>query len=975
MYSTRRWMRAVAVAGVAISAASAAWGGGPRFITGTSGYTTAGMPMAWYTNAPLYFTDAGDLSSTVTHAQADAMVAAAAAVWNIPTASVVLAKGGELAEHVVGNGTYAGTDIVFPADVEAGNYQNVQIPVIYDSDGSVIEMLLGSGASGSSECRENGVVESVDQFGSSGTIQHAVIILNGLCAGSAPEQLTQMQYQLTRMFGRVLGLAWSQLNDNVFTGASQVTAAQMAVWPLMHPIDVICGPYTYQCMQGAFTLRPDDIHALVTLYPVATSGGGKTQSALNTVSVSGTVNFPTAQGMELANVVAYRQIWGQDGGWEAYPVYSSTVGFAFQQNAGNPVSGAEAANENAGASAVADEGAWSMPYMMAGPSGAYLYFRTESINPLYSGENAAGAYQRPVIALSGANEATGAISVVPGTPGTMAIGEGGGAQNWCQYPDSLETNPPASSSTGWWNGSICSVAYPASWRKTVVNANTSWTIEVAALNEAGTGTVQKMQPVIGVWNATDATGTLPTVASEPAAMNALVLGMTQLRVTAAASAATYRMVIADRFGAGRPDFNYTARVLYASGVSPVTLGSAGGQITINGMGFQKGNRVLVNGVAAVVSNWTSTQIVATAPTMAMAGASSGTAVDVEVLDASTAGSTDIGAALMYNAGTKDLIALLTVPTSLETGITAPTLFKVQVYKPDGVTAAVGATVAFVVSSSGAGAAFAMGCVGGAQGCVVTTSAAGQAAVSLTGVAAGSVTVKGTEMSGGASVAVTIADANPVQTVTIGATTQYLAAGAAGSWSLSLTAMQDGVAANGLAVAWSSAASGFVVAPLTGVTGANGSTPAVVAQVAGIASGSTNVVSGCAWTNVCATWTVYGVAASQWVIGVSSAGGQNVARGVTPAVVKLLVTDGAGHALPGAGVNVYQTAYAWEGPCAVKGSCAPAPVLMKAKSTAVSDANGMVSVTPIEVPGVAQVVKIAAATGTRGFVTTWVEVGP
>jgi hypothetical protein len=49
--------------------------------------------------------------------------------------------------------------------------------------------------------------------------------------------------------------------------------------------------------------------------------------------------------------------------------------------------------------------------------------------------------------------------------------------------------------------------------------------------------------------------------------------------------------------------------------------------------------------------------------------------------------------------------------------------------------------------------------------------------------------------------------------------------------------------------------------------------------------------------------------------------------------------------------------------------------MAAKSTAVSDANGLVSVTPIEKPGVAQMVKIAVATGTRGFVTTWVKVGP
>jgi hypothetical protein len=71
-------------------AAVANWAGGPRFISGTSGYATAGVPMAWYTNAPKYFTDSGALASTVTHAQSDAMVAAAANVWNVPTANLTL---------------------------------------------------------------------------------------------------------------------------------------------------------------------------------------------------------------------------------------------------------------------------------------------------------------------------------------------------------------------------------------------------------------------------------------------------------------------------------------------------------------------------------------------------------------------------------------------------------------------------------------------------------------------------------------------------------------------------------------------------------------------------------------------------------------------------------------------------------------------------------------------------------------------
>jgi hypothetical protein len=599
----------------------------------------------------MYFTDPGDLSSTVTHAQADAMVAAAVAVWNVPTASLTLAQGGVLGEHVVGDGSdenayFNGTSVVFPADVLESNYASIQIAVIYDSDGSVIDLLLGSGASDPGECQRNGVVESVDGFGSSGTIQHAVIVLNGLCVGSAPQQLTQMQYELTRVFGRVLGLGWSQLNDDLFTGASGETAAEMAVWPLMHPIDIICGSYTYQCIQNPFTLRPDDLNSLESLYPVASSGGGKIQSSLNTVAVTGKVVFPTQRGMEIVDVVAYRWILGQEGYWETYPVCSSTTGALFQQNGGNPVSGPEPASENGGANTLADEGAWSMPYISAGPEGASLYYVTEPINSLYHGDFAVGPYQRPVIAMSGSTQSYTTKNVAAGTTVTASITETGGSVNYCTYPDGTETAPSVSSATGWWNQAVCAADFTA-WRKTAVNANTSWTIEVAALNEAGAGTVQKLQPVMGVWNETDATGTLPTIASQAAAMNSMVLGMTQLRMTAAATAATYRIAIADQYGAGRGDFAYTARILYVSGVSPATLSAAGGPITVSGTGFKLGNEVLINGVAATVLSWTSTQIVATAPSMAAVGASSGTAVDVEVSDAGTGGTTDVEGALTY----------------------------------------------------------------------------------------------------------------------------------------------------------------------------------------------------------------------------------------------------------------------------------------------------------------------------------------
>ena len=46
-----------------------------------------------------------------------------------------------------------------------------------------------------------------------------------------------------------------------------------------------------------------------------------------------------------------------------------------------------------------------------------------------------------------------------------------------------------------------------------------------------------------------------------------------------------------------------------------------------------------------------------------------------------------------------------------------------------------------------------------------------------------------------------------------------------------------------------------------------------------------------------------------------------------------------------------------------------------RSAAVSDANGNVTVTPLEVPGLPQVVNIAVVAGTNGFVSMSLPVTP
>ena len=653
---------------------------------------------------------------------------------------------------------------------------------------------------------------------------------------------------------------------------------------------------------------------------------------------------------------------------------SSTTGYAFQQNGGNPVMGPEPTYENAGADVAGDEGGWSMPYIPVGASGANVYFGTEAINPLYSGEYAVGPYQRPVVTMSGSPTYQNFYNVNQGAFINFTMQQQNATFNWCMYPDGTETNPVTSSSTGFWNELLCAADYTG-WRTTNIQANTSWTIEITALDEGGGATVQKLQPVMGVWNMSDPGGVLPTVASEVGVFNSFSLGMTQLKVPAVSSASSVRIAIADQFGGGRPDFAYKARIFYASSLTPTTLGASGGQIAITGTGFQAGNQVWINDtVAATVVSLTSTQIVATVPPMTTAGATLNTAVDVLVYDPTTGAVTDMSPLLTYGQQTGNVIALVSSPAALETGYVAGTPFAVRVYGPDGVSPVAGTSVSFLVTGSGGSAAVATNC-GSGTGCVVTTDGTGLAETPLMGVAAGTVTVTGTAVSSGAAVRAVIADTNPVQTLTIGAAAQYLAARAPGNWSLGLTATQDGVPVVGVPVTWTTAAAGFTLAPATAATLANG-TAAVSAAVGAIASGSANVVTGCVWTSVCASWTVYGVAPTQWTVAVASGGRQSVVLGGTPlGMVTLLVTDGAGHALPGATVNLYQTVYAWEGVCATAGPCAAAPVLAESQSSVVSDESGLVQVQPQVVAGVAQTVKIAVSTGTKGFVTVSLEVTP
>jgi hypothetical protein len=437
---------------------------------------------------------------------------------------------------------------------------------------------------------------------------------------------------------------------------------------------------------------------------------------------------------------------------------------------------------------------------------------------------------------------------------------------------------------------------------------------------------------------------------------------------ASSSAGSYTFVVADQYGAGRPDFGYKVRVLYAAGVRPTAVNLAGGQIVISGEGFRQGDQVSVNGVAATVVSASSNQIVAKAPSMAAAQATQGTPVDVMVTDLATGGQTDIGNGFVYLSVLPDEMAVVSQPAALETGATAALPFSVQLLRPDGVTPFANASVQIAVLSGAAS----LGACAGTSTCTLQTDAMGKVSTTVTGGAAGPVVLRATEVSGGAGTQITVMDADPVRTASIANAPSYLAASASGAWVISLSATQDALAAAGVPVVWT-ATSGVTLSSSTTITDTTGSAAVTVNAVK--MSAGTATVTGCAWSTVCSSWTVTAVDPTQWRVAATNGAAQSVSAGAALSPVTLVVTDTAGHALQGAAVSVYQTADGWEGDCPVPGRCPASPVMATAQSSAISDGSGDVTVTPLEVPGLAQVVNIAAVTGTQGFVAVSLPVTP
>jgi hypothetical protein len=960
----------------AVSAIPRAHAGGPRWVAGASYFNPSvlGQPLVWPNGVVNYYTDLGDLSPTVTQAQADAMVATAAALWSgVPTAALRIKAAGSLAEDVNGSNFYATSNsLVMPQDVQS-TATGTPLGIIYDADGSVLNALEGPGASDPNGCNVNAVTTVVDNFSTDAKIAHALLIVNGLCTDDAAH-VGLVQYELLRGFGRALGLDWSQANDQMFPG--NTTPDGLLGWPLMHPVEKLCNSNGNPCMTGTIAPRTDDLATLNRLYPVTTANSpsfpGKLVTDTATISIQGTIAFRTGQGMQGVNVVARPLIPGTDTPDMRYPA-AAVSGQLFIGNAGNLVNGrtnnAGQALNQFGTVTAADEGSYDLSGIPLPPGVTQADYQLtfEAINPLYTGGESVGPYTlgqvhpsgtMPTVILRGL--AAGSVTVQNETIADSAADANSGG-------DGTEAAPATVPIDGEWLARISAYGH-LSWLRLHMRGGRQVTIEAQPLDETGVETADKARAVIGAWNGDDPLETAPDIGT-PQPFNAVPTGLTTLSFEST-NDGDVRFALADQRGDGRPDYLYRGRVLYADTVTPLRVGLAGGPIVIDGLGFRSGNTVAVGGLPAAVTSITPTEITAIAP--ASAGGTTGN-VDVTVTDPITQGWSTIegasGTGLSYGPQSTDGIRTITAPVNA-VRIGVPLAFTVQTIAPNGIAFAVNTIVTYTVTQGEASLAC------GQNTCTATTGVDGMATmmVTPTKVALAAVTAS---IANGASVTTEFIGAAAPSIAALNGTL-YLARGATFTWTLQALALSNALPDPGQTVTWSGAA-GAAITSRTSVTNAGGI--AWTQVTAGPLSAKSDATFyACLASSVpggtgCAYFTIVSDEPSTAGLIAVSGISQTLAVGDPIAPVILQVVDASGNPMAGATVSFYETLRQWEPPCSPPGACPTAPVLESQTVPVVSDSNGMVALAPLTDATIPTQLDAQAVTGSSSTVAISVERHP
>ncbi len=967
--SRRGWLRAILLIALVGMANSSAQAGGPKYVAGVAYFNPAvvGQPIRLADGPISYFVDQGSLSGAISNQQAVGMVDAAAAFWNaVPTAGVNLTDAGSLAEDVNGSNVQAANQqFTAPADVTP-QATATPIAVVFDADGSVINALLGAGASVPDNCAQNGVLAWIDNFNPQATFAHGVIVLNGLCA-TEPSLVEMMNFQLQRAFGRILGLDNAQVNPLALTDPAAEPNGTLG-WPVMQPNNGACGATGGVCIPDPTTLRYDDQAAISRLYPVTSVNQseypGHLLTAANTVSIQGTISFRNGQGMQGVNVIV-RPLDANGN-----PMYEYTVtavsGEYFAGNRGNAITGYNDALGNPldrfGGSDPSQQGFFDLSAIPLPPgmSAASYQVSFEAINPLNILNSSVGPYQIGNPAPSGTMPTLTLNGLSAGTiqPVNVTVEDSAGEPEGYapRLPIGVAGNPHQLPGTGAWSGRLGAVGQ-TDWFTFAVRANRSFTVVTQALNEAGQPTTTKAMPTIGVWDGFALIGAAPAVFAP--AQNDTATGVTYLAVNSRGSDIV-RLAVADQRGDGRPDYTYQGWVLYADSVIPARLPSTGGTIVIRGFGFHSGDTVKVGGIPATAISIEPTEITATVAASTAIGSQ-----DVEVDDlAGRNAATVIPGGVSFDARTNDVIGVVRAPQNM-VPLGVPVPFSVVVNGGNGLPAG-SVTVTYTVGGTTAE----LGC--GRSSCTVTTSGDGLATLSVTPISTALVVVTA-GLDNGSNVQAHfyggVAPALAALTPTL-----HLAAGATVSWPVEALALAGAAPAGGIAVQWLSG-SGLVAPAASVQTDASGM--ATVMLIAGpLAEGQTTASMACVvGTSNCVNFAALGSRPEFAYVEAVSGASQSLVANQLPMPVVLRVRDMDGVPMGGGTVAVFEALYAWSPPCPTHGRCAQAPLLEKQSVTLTSALDGTVSFLPLSIPGVATNLTAVAATGDTSTLTIAVEQHP
>jgi len=719
--------------------------GGPKSVAGTSFFdpSVTGVPLTWPQGQIRYYTDQGDLSPILPNAAANSLVADAFSQWSsVPTAALAITTPGQLAEDVNGANVTLNADgtISMPADIQP-SATGTPVGIIYDSDGSVTDALLGAGAGDPTQCFAHAAFGGNDNYGSLASYQHALIVINGQCAQQS-SQLVDVEYRLVRAIGAVLGLGWSQVNPNVITGQPHATADDYAGFPVMHYTDQTgCVPVT-RCYANPYHLTMDDAATLSRLYPVTaqnyTSFPGKSISSSVTARIHGSVWFTDrfgnrTQPMQGVNVVA-RWIDPTTLLPSRRYAISSVSGFLFSGDEGNPITGLEDPLQDPfsewGSDSAAVEGFFDLSGLQF-PTGSYAQYQlsVEPVDPSWA--TGVGPYAPYQVAPSGSFQPI-VISLIKGEDLQQDILMQTSAppvSPW--FTSDSWTSPAPVPLAGDWGGSLGSYG-DVGYFSLPVQANRTLSVAVNALDERGQATETKLQPVIAMWTAADPQGT-PPPAFTTSPFNTTTFGATRLDVQASISS-NFLIGIADLRGDGRPDYRYDAQVLYADSLAPARVGVNGGPVTVLGTGFSPGSTAAVGNTSATPLSISAGRIILSVPRQTSDGTQ-----NITINNPVNGAATSMTNALTVGAAATDTIVLVSGMNPLTpVGAQAANPMTVRVLQSDGITPVSGATVGW----SGTNGLQLSAC-GGLSACSVLTDQFGQAFTWLTPSATGNANVSAT----------------------------------------------------------------------------------------------------------------------------------------------------------------------------------------------------------------------------------------